>query len=102
MICGICGNDRDQHLAELHETAEQHYRRAERLAKDYRALTAEVIAGLTTEEHEMTAVAGLPVCRCGRTLGGGDASGAFITHALIAYKAGKIAGRTIGRETPAR
>jgi hypothetical protein len=67
---------------EYREVAEQHYRRAERLRKDYIKLTDEVITGLTTPEHVMTAFAGLPECRCRLPLGGGDASGAFITHAL--------------------
>ena len=57
-------------------------RRWDRVAKDCRALTAEVIAGLSTPEHAMIAVAGLPECQCGLSLGGGDASGSFITHAL--------------------
>jgi len=64
------------------------FRTAERVRKDYRALTAEVIAGLTTAEHEMTMFAGLPECRCRHSLGGGDASGAFITHALAKLREG--------------
>lgn len=61
-------------------------RQWDRVARDHRALTAEVIAGLTTDGHAMTAVAGLPVCACGLPLGGGDASGVFITHALAKLK----------------
>jgi hypothetical protein len=80
---------KDAEIAGLRETCEQHYRRAERLRKDYQALTDEVIAGLTSAEHEMTAVTNLPVCRCGWPLGGGDASGAFITHALAALNGGR-------------
>ncbi len=67
---------------ELRGELEMMTRRWDRVAKDCRALTAEVIAGLSTPEHAMIAVAGLPECQCGRSLGGGDASGSFITHAL--------------------
>ena len=67
---------------ELRSELEMMTRRWDRVAKDCRALTAEVVAGLSTPEHAMIAVAGLPECQCGLSLGGGDASGSFITHAL--------------------
>jgi hypothetical protein len=67
---------------ELRSELEMMTRRWDRVAKDCRALTAEVIAGLSTPAHTMIAVAGLPECQCGLPLGGGDASGSFITHAL--------------------
>lgn len=79
--------------AELREVADQHYRWALRMQQDYRALTAEVIAGLTTPEHEMTVRGGLPFCRCRWPLGGGDAQGAFITHALAQLAAYRATGK---------
>lgn len=68
--------------AELREELGVRTRQWNRLAKDCRDLTGEVVAGLATAEHGMDVVAGLPVCRCGRSLGGGDSFGSFITHAL--------------------
>ena len=62
-------------------------RMRERIRRDYAELTSEVVAGLTSAEHEMTMVTGLPFCRCGFSLAGGDASGAFITHALAIVRA---------------
>ena len=62
--------------------ANQEARRAGRLRKALLALEAEVVAGLTTPAHEMVMRAGLPFCRCGHSLHGGDSTGAFITHAL--------------------
>lgn len=70
-------------------------RRWDRVAKDCRILTAEVVAGLSTAEHNMIAVAGLPECRCGLSLGGGDASGSFITHALAVLAAERLTPRPI-------
>jgi len=62
--------------------AAQRGRRADRLAKAYDKLTDEVVAGLSTSEHHMTIIGGLPFCKCWHSLGSGDASGDFITHAL--------------------
>lgn len=56
--------------------------RADGLQKDYRALVAEVVAGVSSTQHAMTTEAGLPCCCCGFSLAGGRASEAFITHAL--------------------
>ncbi len=72
---------------QLREVAEQNYRRAERIRSDYITLTHQVIVGLSTSVHEKTMRAGLPICRCGHSLSGGDASGAFITHALTVLAA---------------
>jgi hypothetical protein len=74
-------------VAELSEELAVRTRQWERVAKDHRALTAEVIAGLSTREHRMIVVAGLPRCECGLPLAGGDASGVFITHALAVLAA---------------
>lgn len=62
--------------------AEREARRADRLQRDFQALTVQVTAGLSCAAHEMVTEGGLPFCRCGESLAGGDASGAFITHAL--------------------
>ena len=70
------------------------YRRWDRLADYCRALTAEVIAGLSSTEHAMIVVTGLPECRCGLSLGGGDASGSFITHALAVLAEERKASQT--------
>ena len=79
---------------ELRAELEIAVRRWDRVAKDCRALTAEVVAGLSTAEHAMIAVAGLPECQCGLSLGGGDASGSFITHALAVLAEERKAAQT--------
>lgn len=63
-----------------------HARALERVRADYRALSAEVVAGLSTDEHQKVMRGGLPFCRCGYPLDGGNASGAFITHALASRR----------------
>jgi hypothetical protein len=66
----------------LRDALDEQQHRADNLAKDYRALVAQMVAGLATVEHDMAMTAGIPICRCGKILGGGKASEAFITHAL--------------------
>lgn len=78
----------DDPLGELRYELGARIREVDRIRKDYRALTGEVIAALSTDEHQMAVVAGLPVCACGLSLGGGDASGSFITHVLGLAKPG--------------
>lgn len=63
------------------------YRRAERLRKEYLALEAAVVAGLSTEAHRKVMRAGLPFCECGHSLAGGKATDAFIYHALTVLSA---------------
>jgi len=61
-------------------------RQYDRVCRDMRALTEEVIRALSTAEHRMTLRGGLPFCACGLSLEGGDASGAFITHILAIWR----------------
>lgn len=79
---------------ELRDSLDDLSHRHDRLLKAYRALTEEVIAGLAAAGHEKTEEAGLPFCRCGVSLAGGDASGAFITHALAVLGAERAARAT--------
>jgi len=65
-------------------------RTCQRLRQAYRVLTDEVIAGLTTVEHGKVERGGLPFCRCGLSLAGGDASGVWITHALAVREPGVL------------
>ena len=78
--------DPARYIEELRAELGVRTRQWDRLAKDCRALTAEVITGLATAEHQKTMRGGLPFCACGLPLGGGDASGAFITHALAVLR----------------
>jgi hypothetical protein len=78
--------DPARYIEELRAELGVRTRQWDRLAKDYRALTAEVTTGLATPGHHKTMYGGLPFCACGLSLGGGDASGAFITHALAVLR----------------
>jgi hypothetical protein len=81
--------------------AAREHRQAERTARDYRALEASVVAGLSTDAHHKVMTGGLPFCSCqapltSRHLGEspdephyGDATGAFIAHALAVLAAGR-------------
>ena len=79
----------DDPLGELHWALGARTRQLDQVRKDYRALTEQVIAALSTGEHHMTARGGLPFCECGLSLGGGDASGSFITHILAVTTQGE-------------
>jgi hypothetical protein len=68
--------------AELRTEYAVRCRQLDRVRTDYRTLTDEVLTALTTHEHEMTMWGGLPFCRCGLSLGDGDAQGMMITHVL--------------------
>jgi hypothetical protein len=70
--------DPENLIRQLNETT----RTAERLRREYQALTNKIITGLTTTQHTITMPGGLPACQCGLSLAGGDATGTFITHAL--------------------
>lgn len=74
-------------LGELRFELGARTRQLDRVRADYRALTSEVITALSTAGHEMTGRGGLPFCRCGLPLAGGDASGVFITHVLQVTRA---------------
>jgi len=75
-----------QRVQELRMELGSRTRHNDRLIADHRALTSEVIAAITSAEHRMVIVGGLPQCICGEPLDGGDASGKFITHALAHLK----------------
>ncbi len=83
---------------ELRDSLEDLGRRHDRLLKAYQALTDQVITGLATTEHDMVVEAGLPFCRCGESLAGGDAKGSFITHALAVLSAARAEPVTGGGE----
>jgi hypothetical protein len=72
----------DDPLGELRWELGARTRQYDRVCRDMRTLTEEVISALSTAQHRMTLRAALPFCACGLSLGGGDASGVFITHIL--------------------
>lgn len=86
--------------------AAREHRRAERVVKGYRALEAQVVAGLSTEAHHKVMAGGLPFCSCQSPLTAahlgesadephhGDATGAFIAHALEVLAAERAAAGT--------
>jgi len=76
----------DDLIGELRWELGARTRQVDQVRKDYRALTEQVIMALSTKAHHMTARGGLPFCECGLPLGGGDASGSFITHILAIWK----------------
>jgi hypothetical protein len=61
-------------------------RQYDRVCRDMKALTEEVISALSTDQHRMIMWGGLPFCQCKLSLAGGDASGAFITHILAVWR----------------
>lgn len=77
----------DDPLGELRFELGARTRQLDQVRADYRKLTEEVIAGLSTDEHHMVMWGGLPFCACRLSLAGGDASGVFITHALAVVQA---------------
>ena len=76
----------DDLIGELRWELDARTRQHDRVCRDMRALTEEVISALSTAQHRMTLRGGLPFCACGLSLGGGDASGAFITHILAVWR----------------
>ena len=75
----------DDPIGELRWELGARTRQYDQVCRDMRALTEEVISALSTAQHRMTLRGGLPFCACGLSLGGGDASGAFITHILAVW-----------------
>ena len=79
----------DDLIGELRWELGARTRQHDRVCRDMRALTEEVISALSTAQHRMTLRGALPFCACGLSLGGGDASGAFITHILAVWRGPK-------------
>ena len=76
----------DDPIGELRWELGARTRQHDQVCRDMRALTEEVISALSTARHRMTLRGALPFCACGLSLGGGDASGVFITHILAVWR----------------
>lgn len=61
-------------------------RQLQRVRSEWRRLDEELISALSTEQHHVVMIAGLPFCECRWPLGGGDATGSFIKHRLTAVR----------------
>jgi hypothetical protein len=88
----------DDPIGELRFELGARTRQLDRVRRDFRALTEEVITALSTDEHQMVMRGGLPFCQCRLPLDGGDASGVFITHILAVSSPHKA--RTGQPDTP--